>query len=487
MGPRQRPRLRPGVLFALLVAFVTLTTTGCPSSDRDTSARKLVVGLTGKYPPLNFYDESGALTGFDVDFANEVCREIGRTCEFSTLQWDGIIGALLAGRVEVIIGSMAITEERAREVRFSAPYYESGAQLFVPRGRAIGRREDPTLGVTLGTTYEHNIRERLPHAEIRTYKGDTEVLTDMGAGRLDGMVTDRLVGAYMAKKFGVDVVPEGELLYEERIGIPVAPGNEALLAEIDQAIGRIRGSERYEQMLSKYFGEEIGKQAAPAAPPRARALFDWKTVSLLAGGLLSTLRICAVGIGLGLVTAVALATALLSARALKPVLSVLIDFVRATPFMVQLFAIYFGLPAIGIKMGAFTSAVLAMAIHSAAYLAEILKTSYLAVPSGQHVAARALGLNRLETLRHVVFPQMLPGLTVPTLNTVVAMIKDSAIVSVIGVHELMLQSQELIGATFRPMEFYAVAALLYFVVTYPMLMFGRALERRYQKRGLLSA
>ena len=169
----------------------------------------------------------------------------------------------------------------------------------------------------------------------------------------------------------------------------------------------------------------------------------------------------------------------------RRVLSALIDFVRATPFMVQLFAIYFGLPATGIKLGALTSAVLAMAIHSAAYLAEILKTSYLGVPIGQHLAARALGMSRLETLRHVVLPQMLPGLTVPTLNTIVAMVKDSAIVSVIGVHELMLQSQELIGATFRPMEFYGIAALLYFVVTYPMLLAGRALERRYQRRGLL--
>lgn len=487
MSRPARERLGPRARFALVLGLLAVVALGCPSSDTRRAAQaKLVVGLTGKYPPLNFYDEAGNLTGFDVDFANEVCREIGRECEFRTLQWDGILGALLAGRVDAIIGSMAVTEARAREVRFSSPYYESGAQLFVPRGKTLEGLEAPSLGVTLGTTYEHEVRARFPRAELRTFKGDTEVLTDMGAGRLDGMVTDRLVGAYMARKFGVDVVPEGELLYEERIAIPVAPGNEALLAEIDGAIARIRGSERYGQMLSRYFGDEVGSPpTGPADPPPRPALLDAKTLALLGGGLLSTLRVSALGIGLGVIASVLLAAALLAVRPLKPVLSALIDFVRATPFMVQLFAIYFGLPATGIKLGALTSAVLAMAIHSAAYLAEILKTSYLAVPTGQHLAARALGMSRLETLRHVVLPQMLPGLTVPTLNTIVAMVKDSAIVSVIGVHELMLQSQELIGATFRPMEFYGIAALLYFVVTYPMLLAGRALERRYQRRGLL--
>ncbi|MBL8743287.1 MAG: amino acid ABC transporter substrate-binding protein, partial [Myxococcales bacterium] len=238
----------------ILLAFVLSGAVGCSSMDpADRGGPPLVVGLTGKYPPLNYTDESGELTGFDVDFANEVCKELRRPCEFRTLQWDGIIGALLAGRIDVVIGSMAVTEARSREVRFSHPYYESGAQLFVPRGRPAADRAHLTIGVTLGTTYEEHVRTRYPHAELRTYKGDTEVLTDMAAGRLDAMVTDRLVGAYMARKFGVDLIPEGELLYEEKIAIPVAPDQHALLGEIDSAVDRIRASERYDRMLAKYF------------------------------------------------------------------------------------------------------------------------------------------------------------------------------------------------------------------------------------------
>src|SRR5690606_23683347 len=131
-----------------------------------------------------------------------------------------------------------------------------------------------------------------------------------------------------------------------------------------------------------------------------------------------------------------------------------IDFIRATPFMIQLFTIYFGLPALGIKLSAWSSAVLAIGIHSSAYLSEILQISYQSVPLAQHYAGKTLGFKRSETMIHIIWPQMLPVLTAPTLNTVVAMIKDSAVVSVISVHELTMQAQQLISATFRPLEFY---------------------------------
>ena len=86
--------------------------------------------------------------------ARAICAELRRRCEIRTLQWDGLLGALLAGRIDAIVGSMAITEERARAVRFSRPYYESGARLFVRPGAGDPGRPGFAIGVTLGTTYE---------------------------------------------------------------------------------------------------------------------------------------------------------------------------------------------------------------------------------------------------------------------------------------------------------------------------------------------
>ena len=94
------------------------------------------MGLTGKYPPFNYFDPNGNLTGFDVDVAHALCKDLKRTCEFVPMPWDGILSALLAGKIDAIIGSMAITEARSRQVLFTRPYYESGAQLFTRNGAA---------------------------------------------------------------------------------------------------------------------------------------------------------------------------------------------------------------------------------------------------------------------------------------------------------------------------------------------------------------
>lgn len=438
----------------------------------------LTVGLTGKYPPFNYVDAQGELAGFDVEMARAICGEMGRRCEFRTLQWDGILGALLAGRIDVVIGSMAVTQERAKAVRFTVPYYESGAQLFVRPREQDPTREGFAIGVTLGTTYEQHVRRAYPTALVRTYKGDTEVLQDVAAGRLDAMVTDRLVGAHMIRTFGVALEPFGPLLFEEKIAIPVRPERERLKAELDAAVTRLRASPWYAQLVARYFGAGV---AARAVPETKLAVMAW----LLARGVVGTLGVCVLGITLGLGAAVLLAFLLGAGPRVRRVVSAGVDFVRATPFMVQLFAIYFGLPTLGLAIGAWASATFAIALHSAAYLSVVIVTAYQSVPVGQRHAAKALGLTPAETLRHVLVPQMLPVLTVPALNTVVAMIKDSAIVSVIGVYELTLQVQQLISTTFRPLELYGAAALLYFAITYPLLLAGRAAEARFRQRGLL--
>ena len=444
---------------------------------------ELRVGLTGVYPPFNYVDPSGELAGFDVDIARELCASIEKRCVFEILQWDGILSALLAGRIDVVIGSMAITPERERQVRFTAPYYESGAQIFVPSGsRAQPDDAGFRLGVTLGTTYGEVAKVRFPEAAIRTYKSDVASLQDLQAGRLDGLITDKLVGLHMNERYGAELMPLGELLFEERIGIPVHPANEELLEELNAALGELRRSPRYQAIYGRYFGGQVGA-------PSGESTFAWgHSLRLLLAALWATIEVSATGILLGVALAILLAALLILTPApLSRIVAFYVDFIRSTPFLIQLFTLYFGLPAMGVELGAWSSAALAIGIHSSAYLCEIIKVAYQSIPRGQHDAARTLGLSRREELVHVIWPQMLPHLTAPSLNTLVATIKDSAIVSVISVHELTMQAQQLISISFRPMEFYLLTACLYFVITYPLLLAGRSLERRYRTQGLLHA
>jgi len=470
---------RGGVVFALC-ALLSLFASIAPSRAL-AAGPPLVVGLSGKYPPFNYVDGKGELAGFDVEFAEALCKRLDRPCEYRILPWDGILAALLAHKIDVIIGSMAITEERSKQVAFSSPYYESGAQFYLRPGAPPSTTAGFRVGVTLGTTYEQHVRDRFPNAEVVTYKGDVEVVQDMQSGRLDGMVTDRLVGAHLAQVRGVKILPDGPPLFVERVGIPTAPGDEALRSAIDQGVKEIRASSFYGQLFDKYFGA--------AARPGESHGFAWGDVTrLLLRGLGKTIQVSFVGLGLGALLSVLLSFLLVGGpKLLRTSLSFLVDLVRSTPFIVQLFAIYFGLPAVGVKLSAFTSAALAIGLHSAAYLSEIVKGAYLGIAEGQHRAATALGLSTLEKLRHVIVPQMVPRMTAPVLNTVVAMIKDSAIASVVSVPELTLEAQKIIGATFRPLEVYALAAVLYALVTWPLLLLGRFQERRLAKKGLFHA
>lgn len=149
-----------------------------------------------------------------------------------------------------------------------------------------------------------------------------------------------------------------------------------------------------------------------------------------------------------------------------------------TPLLLQLFLIYFGLVQIGIDLPAFVAGVIGLGLHFAVYNSELIQTAIIAVDKGQMEAARTLGLSRGQALRKVVIPQAVRDVIPPIGNNMIALLKDSALVSVIGVTELTLSAQLAIGRTYRPFEFYVVAAVCYYVINLGMEAVLRQIERR---------
>ena len=149
-----------------------------------------------------------------------------------------------------------------------------------------------------------------------------------------------------------------------------------------------------------------------------------------------------------------------------------------TPLLLQLFLIYFGLVQIGIDLPAFVAGSIGLGLHFAVYNSELIQASILAVDRGQMEAARTLGLSRGQALRKVVVPQAVRAVIPPIGNNMIALLKDSALVSVIGVSELTLSAQRVIGKTYRPFEFYLAAAAFYYVINLCMEWVQRKIERR---------
>lgn len=151
-----------------------------------------------------------------------------------------------------------------------------------------------------------------------------------------------------------------------------------------------------------------------------------------------------------------------------------------TPLLLQLFLIYFGLIQIGIDLPAFVAGVIGLGLHFAVYNSELIQAGILSVDKGQMEAARTLGMSRGQALRKVVIPQAVRDVIPPIGNNMIALLKDSALVSVIGVSELTLSAQLAIGRTYRPFEFYVVAAICYYVINLGMEAVLRRIERRIQ-------
>lgn len=151
-----------------------------------------------------------------------------------------------------------------------------------------------------------------------------------------------------------------------------------------------------------------------------------------------------------------------------------------TPLLLQLFLIYFGLIQIGIDLPAFVAGVIGLGLHFAVYNSDIIQAGILAVDRGQYEGARTLGLSRVQTIARIVVPQAVRSVIPPIGNNMIALLKDSALVSVIGVTELTLTAQLAISKTFHPFEFYLAAAACYYLINLVLEAGLRHIERRIQ-------
>jgi polar amino acid transport system permease protein len=182
-------------------------------------------------------------------------------------------------------------------------------------------------------------------------------------------------------------------------------------------------------------------------------------------------------IGGGLVGFVLLIARLTPSRNVRGFVNLYIQLFQGTPLLIQLFLAYFGLALFGIQTSPWTAAALALTAYTSAFLSDIWFGCVTSVPRGQWEAARSLALNFWEQLRHVILPQALTIAVPPTVGFLVQVIKGTALASVIGFVELTKAGGMITNATFRPFTVYAVVALIYFALCYPISLTARALER----------
>jgi len=249
-----------GICIIGLLSGCTSAKTGSTTYDKIMSSGEMTYAMTGAYPPFNYIGEDGVVTGFDIDIANAIAEKMGVVAKPITTDWDGIIGGLTGNRFDMIIGSMTITDERRTQVNFTDPYYYDGAQFFAKKGsslKSIDDLKEGKIGVVTGTTFHDYLSKIDSIGEIVQFQSEVDIFKALDQGRLDGLVTSKVVGARAPMDFGVEIEPIGELLYAEELAIAVRKDDSKLLEELNKALKSIVADGTYEEISNKWFGMNI--------------------------------------------------------------------------------------------------------------------------------------------------------------------------------------------------------------------------------------
>jgi L-cystine transport system substrate-binding protein len=227
----------------------------------------LRIGLEGTFPPFNSKDtKTSQLVGFDVDIAKAVAAKLGVKPEFITTEWSGIIAGLQAGKFDVIVNQVGVTDARKQVLDFSPAYTYSGAELIQRKNddRQFKSLEDlkgHKLGVGLGTNYM-DMAKSVPGIDVKTYPGAPEYLRDLSDNRLDAALNDRLMVAYLLKQSDLPLRAGAMVGTGNPSAIPFKKGNPKFAKAIDDAMTQLEADGTFAKISDKWFGIDVTKPVA---------------------------------------------------------------------------------------------------------------------------------------------------------------------------------------------------------------------------------
>lgn len=219
------------------------------------SAKDITFAMEPSYPPFELTTEKGEIVGFDVDVANAICKEIQANCTFKSQAFDGLVQAVKQKRIDAVISAMDITEARAKQVSFSAPYYDSSASFIALKGKG-DLATAKNVGVQNGTTFQQYVVAEAKQYAPKSYTSLQDSILDLKNGRIDIIFGDTAVLADMMKK-EPELTFVGEKVTNKKyfgngLGIAVNKGNKELLADLNKGLAAIKANGEYQKIYDKW-------------------------------------------------------------------------------------------------------------------------------------------------------------------------------------------------------------------------------------------
>ena len=252
----------------VVMVLCSIIAAGCAPADEG-GTPTIRIGLSSEpYPPFSVKGPDGQWTGWEIEIGEAVCTAMNDNCEFVEIAWDGLIPALISRKVDVIMASLSITEERLRTIDFSVKYYDSPAVIVAPKNSSVSAEPNSVAGLTLGvqraTIHLEYINQYFGAVidDIKTYQNFDEHNQDLVAGRVDAVVGDSIaMRPFLESAAGQCCEVKASLvdpvIFGQGAGFGLRKGDAALKAKLDAAIASIRADGTYEAISAPYFDFDI--------------------------------------------------------------------------------------------------------------------------------------------------------------------------------------------------------------------------------------
>ncbi|UBF28654.1 ABC transporter substrate-binding protein/permease [Kovacikia minuta CCNUW1] len=490
------------VVLALVVGFHTIANyihSSTAFAQSTVGKDELIMTTSPDYPPYEFYDTKGderKIVGFDIDIANYIAKQLKFKLKIQESDFNGLIPALQANRADFVMAGMTPTAERRKNVDFSIIYYEAKDVIIAPKGSNLTQPQDlegKRVGVQLGTIQEQNakkIAEKFKGIELKQLNRVPDIIQEIKSKRIDAAIVENTVATGFAQAnpdLEFNPIPS-----EEESGSAIAfPKGSKLVAPFNKVLTQMKTSGELTRLSEKWFSQSTAAQAAATTPtqPEKKKGFNLEfsriagDIPFILAGIPVTLLFTFLSVFFGLIWATILS--LFKISGLKPLqwfANAYTSIFRGTPLLLQLSLIYYATPQLtGYDIPALQAGVATFTLNSGAYMSETIRAGIQAVDKGQGEAAKSLGVPYWLMMWDVILPQALKNILPALVNETVSLLKDSSLVSTIGVVEI-LRSAQIVGANkyiyFEPLLF---AGLIYYILVMGLTSVASLLERRLRR------
>ncbi|WP_406139723.1 ABC transporter substrate-binding protein/permease [Streptomyces sp. NBC_01089] len=481
------------VLAGLLASFLLLagasSAAAAPQADKGdqklaqlrSGRATLRVGTDATFPPFEFTDAKGVRGGFDIELVRALAKRAGiKKVAFTQMPFGNIVPALQAHQIDMGASGIYINKERSKVIDFSDVYYPGGLAMFTADKddtiHSLGDLAGKRVAVQVGTKSVEWLKENAPRAKLVTVQTNQQMFSSVKLGQAAAVVTGAPAGQYfVAQQGGIKQV--GKRLTGEDYGYAFPKTDTAVTAAFNGALKDMKSDGSYGKLTHKWFG------AASKTKSKSHPLLNPQTIVDSWGqiwhGLVVSIEVILMSLCLSLLFGMTGGFAKLSRVApVRWLGNAYVSVIRGTPFVVQLFLIYFGLPQLGLQLPPMVAGVLSLGLYSGSYVTEIFRGAVQSVDRGQIEAARSCGMSHASAMRHVVVPQAFLRMLPPLGNEFVSLTKNSTLVSFVTISELFLVGQVVISRTFDALTVYLFIGLLYYILTNIIGFATHAIEKK---------